>query len=161
MEVEGSKKKLSKKEAIERLEMQCSRHEMCTAQVEEKLYRWGVEEADRPAIVEHLITSRYVDNSRFALAFARDKSRFSKWGPQKIRMHLQAKRIASEDIALALEEVVADELPSAVFRELERKAQTTKARSDYELKMKLVAAGVRKGFSYDVVARAVDQIIAK
>jgi regulatory protein len=159
MEVGGGGKSLSKKQALERLEQTCSKREMCVSQVEEKLFQWGVEPQERAGIVESLLGSRYVDDRRFAVAFARDKFRFNTWGPQKIKMHLQAKRIDAEYIAEALHEVDQDELPMAVVKELQRKAESVKAKSTYELKMKLVAVGLRKGFVYGPVSRAVDQIL--
>ena len=161
MEVGRQGKSLSRKEALERLELLCSKREVCISQVEEKLYRWNVDPSERPSIVEFLVGNRYVDDKRFAVAFARDKFRFSKWGPHKIKVHLQEKRIDAEYVAEALQEVELEELPSAVVRELQRKSETLKAKNSYELKMKLVAVGLRKGFAYDLVSRAVDQILEK
>lgn len=161
MDVERKKKEVSVKEAIERLERSCSSREMCVSQVESKLYQWGIDASERAAIVESLVGNRYLDDRRFAIAFARDKSRFDKWGPQKIKMHLQAKRIDSDYVAEAMLEVEQSEIPASLVRELERKAETVKAKNTYELKNKLVAFGLRKGFGYDLISKEVDRIIKK
>jgi len=159
MEVERRVKEITAKDAAERLEMLCSKREICISQAEEKLRKWGLAPEAWDSIVNTLVNNRYIDNRRFAIAFARDKFRFNKWGPQKIRMQLLAKHIDAEYIVEALLEVNPNELPVSIIKELERKATSVKAKSAYELRMKLIAIGVRKGFSYDLVARAVSQIL--
>lgn len=159
MEVERKTKEITAKDATERLEMLCSKREMCISQVEEKLRKWGVASEDRDSVVITLINNRYIDDRRYAIAYAKDKFRFNKWGPQKIRMQLLVKRIDAEYIADALLEVNPVELPVSIIKELERKATSVKAKSAYELRMKLIAVGVRKGFCYEMVARAVSQIL--
>lgn len=156
---ERVEKIVSGTDAYDRLSRLCSTHEMCTFQAVQKMYRWGVVKEEQAKILERLTEERYIDDCRYAIAFARDKSRFDKWGPQKIKSYLTVKQIKSEYIRLALEEIVADELPDAVIRELERKSGTIKHSSLYDLRMKLIAFGVRKGYDFNVVAKAVNRMV--
>lgn len=155
------KKEISAKDAYERLTRLCSSREICEYQALQKMFSWGVVEEDRASVLKRLVEERYIDNGRFAVAFARDKFRFDRWGPQKIKSHLAIKHISQEQIEMALKEVEVDMLPDSVVRELERKLVTTKHKNEYDLKMKLVAFGVRKGFDFDLVAKVVSQIMKK
>ncbi|WP_047452277.1 regulatory protein RecX [Alistipes sp. ZOR0009] len=155
------KREISAKDAYERLTRLCSSREICEYQALQKMFSWGVAEEDRASVLKHLVEERYIDNERYAVAFARDKFRFDRWGPQKIKSHLALKHISQEHVQLALKEVEIDKLPEAVVRELKRKSETTKHKNEYDLKMKLIAFGVRKGFDFDIVVRAVNQIVMK
>ena len=68
------KKSMSAAVAIEKLEAQCSMSEYCSSEVMDKLYRWGVPSADRAGILAHLVEARFVDDSRYARGYVRDKA---------------------------------------------------------------------------------------
>jgi len=59
-------------------------------------------ELDALTIVERLVQEKFIDEERYAIAFAKDKFRFSGWGRIKIRYALQQKRIGNNDIVNAL-----------------------------------------------------------
>ena len=95
-------KTLTPPEALHRAAALCSSSEHCIADIREKLSRWGIGEPDARTIVERLVQERFIDEGRYAIAFAKDKFRFSGWGRIKIRYALQQKRIGNSDIVNAL-----------------------------------------------------------
>lgn len=95
-------KTLTPPEALHRAAALCSSSEHCIADIREKLSRWGIGEPDARTIVERLVQERFIDEERYAIAFAKDKFRFSGWGRIKIRYALQQKRIGNSDIVNAL-----------------------------------------------------------
>ena len=84
-------KQISAKDALVRLETLCARSEQSTGEAREKLRRWGILSADAEKIIDSLVDRRFIDNARFARAFARDKIRFSKWGRIKVSQKLREK----------------------------------------------------------------------
>ena len=92
------KKQLTEEQARLRLADLCARSEQCESDLMRKLRLWGLSASSAANVISDLRKGRFVDNSRFAGAFARDKARFSKWGRNKIRQGLLAKGISSEDI---------------------------------------------------------------
>ena len=94
-------KTLTPPEALHRAAALCSSSEHCIADIREKLSRWGIGEPDARTIVERLVQERFIDEGRYAIAFAKDKFRFSGWGRIKIRYALQQKRIGNSDIVNA------------------------------------------------------------
>ena len=94
-----------KKMALAKMEAICSRREYCSADIRERLLKFSLPEGAVEEIVESLKRERYLDDGRYAAAYARDKSSLAGWGPRKIEFALKGKGIGSEIIAQALEEV--------------------------------------------------------
>lgn len=74
----------------------CSRREYCSRGVLDLLRRKGVTGRDADEILGRLRAGRYVDDGRYARAFARDKALLSGWGPRKIACALSSKGIPPE-----------------------------------------------------------------
>ena len=76
-----------------KLSAYCSSAERCRADVEEKLRKAEASEEEKENILERLVAEGFIDERRYAKAFAADKFRFSKWGKRKIEFALRAKRV--------------------------------------------------------------------
>jgi len=149
-------KQITEKEALLRLSALCSQAEHCTYEMEEKLRGWGMSEEVIARIVEYLVIHKFVDDERFAHAFAIDKIRYNKWGRRKVEQALWAKRI-SEDTRRAVLDSISDEEYMNVLRPLLRsKRKNTKASNDYELKSKLIRFAMGHGFTIDLIRQCLD-----
>ena len=94
------------KKVLQGFELRCARQEMCSADVRRKALRSFEGDADRAdALVRSLVENGYVDDARYAAAFAREKSRLTGWGPVKITFQLRGKGISEEVIRQALQDV--------------------------------------------------------
>lgn len=118
----------------------CSRREISSGQARTKLLRWlEADTSGAEKVVDELVREKYIDDSRFARAYTRDKLRFSKWGPEKILRGLGdagversiAEEAVNSEENLSLE--VLSELLSKKRKELERKAE----KKDAGLRLKL------------------------
>ena len=87
------KKECSVDEARVKAEIYCAKAERCKCEVLHKLQLWGAPEEHEENILAHLVKEGYIDESRYAKAFVRDKYRFSQWGTMKISQALRLKRI--------------------------------------------------------------------
>ena len=97
-------------QAKNRLMAECSRKEISTGQARALLAKWldtGTDTKAVKEIINSLVKDKYIDDSRFAKAYTRDKLRFSKWGPEKIMTGLSD---AGIDKAIA-EQTVKEEEP--------------------------------------------------
>lgn len=134
---------------------ECSRREFCCEDIRNKLVEWGVEINDAEKIIGVLISEKFIDESRYASAFVRDKFKYNKWGKVKLAAHLRAKKLSSEIIKSALDSIE-DELYNKFLRELiESHRRSVKAKNQYDLKAKLLRYGLSKGFEssllYDIL----------
>lgn len=76
---------LTYEEALRKLGNLCARGEHCTGEVDEKMKKWGLSEADRQRVVSYLVAHQYIDDERFARAFVHDKLAYDGWGRRKNR----------------------------------------------------------------------------
>lgn len=153
------RKTKSAAEALQSLMRLCARGERSTGDAMRLMRTWGVPEGERQAVVDRLVAQRFIDNSRYAELYVREKSRLSGWGARKIAMQLRTKGVEKEVIAEALATIDRDEQSDRLAEKLRRKMRTTKAQSDYEMRGKLLRYALGLGYDYDDVSTALDKIM--
>ncbi|MDE7412782.1 MAG: RecX family transcriptional regulator [Muribaculaceae bacterium] len=153
------KKPVTKEAACLRMADLCARAEHSSHEIREKLRRLGLFTHDIDSIIEYLEQNRYIDNSRFAKAFARDKVRFSGWGKNKIRAALAMKRISSSEIREAIEAIEEEDYNNAINRAAAAKAQGLDL-NDYAQKAKLFRHLASRGFESSVISKAINRLIS-
>ena len=155
------RKTKSAEEALQSLMRLCARGERSTGDAMRLMRTWGVPEGERQAVVDRLVAQRFIDNSRYAELYVREKSRLSGWGARKIAMQLRTKGVEKEIIAEALATIDSDEQSDRLAEKLRRKMRTTKAQSDYEMRGKLLRYALGLGYDYDDASTALDKIMAE
>lgn len=140
------KKEMSAEEARLKAEAYCSLSEHCKSEMLGKLQQWGAPEKTWEAILNHLEKERYVDESRYATFFVRDKYRFNQWGRIKIAQALRMKHIPSACIDEAMEEIDEQEYLNILTSLLKKKVRSIKASNDYERNGKLVRFAAGHGY---------------
>lgn len=146
------------KKILDRLRGLCSRREYCVADVLKKASD-GLE-GDRAAaqeVVDVLVKEKYVDDLRYASAFARDKSAIQGWGEVKIRYMLSAKGVPRDVIDKALEEIDQDKAESRLEKLLQNKMKSLK--DDPQCRLKLLRFALGRGYSYDEVNDVVNSLL--
>ena len=107
-------------------------------------------------VVAKLIEEKYVDDLRFASAFARDKASIQGWGALKIRYMLSAKGVAKDVINTALEEVDGGKASDRLQKLIENKYRSLK--DDPQWKLKLLRFGLGRGYSYDELNEVIGKL---
>lgn len=143
--------------AIDRMRGICSRKECCRKEIMAKLLKLEIE--DPEGAVEQLCKENYINEVRYASAFARDKSALQGWGPLKIRLSLQAKGIPPETVAEALGEVDEDAAEAKLRALLCAKLRTLSREADPQKRYaKLLRFALGRGYNYDQIKKAYDHI---
>lgn len=153
-----AKKPLEASKARLRLEEQCSRAEMCSSEAMEKMRRWGVPQPEAAIVLKELLASRFIDDARFSRSFVRDKYRFAKWGRRKIVFALKQKRICSDDILQALDEIDMAEYQEILSHVLAHKSRAMPDSGSYEAKMKLLRFAVGRGYEADLALKIIKSL---
>lgn len=147
-----------KMKVTDRLRGLCSRREYCVEDVRQKaLKALEGDVAAAAEVVESLVKEKYVDDLRYASAFARDKASIRGWGEVKIRYMLSAKKISRDVIDQALAEVDKSRASSRLEKLLETKYRSL--REDPQCRLKLLRFSLGRGYSYDEVSKAVDRLM--
>ena len=117
--------------------------------------RWEIADDAQARVMQRLITERYVDDERFARAFANDKVKYNKWGRRKVEQAMWLKHIA-EDIRQRVLDSIDDEEYIAILRPLlQQKRRSVKAHNDYELRQKLIKFAIGRGFTMDIIKQCI------
>ena len=136
----------------------CSAREYCRSEIARKIEALKGESAiDTQAIISQLCKDKYIDENRYAAAFARDKSALQGWGEQKIRYALAAKGLADSAIAYGLEQVEPEKALRKMESVLAAKYRTLKG-DERERFQKLVKFGAGRGYSYNQIKAFYDNI---
>ena len=146
---------MTEQEAYLRLAALCAQAEHCEYEMQEKMRRWEIADDAQARVMQRLITERYVDDERFARAFANDKVKYNKWGRRKVEQAMWLKHIA-EDIRQRVLDSIDDEEYIAILRPLlQQKRRSVKARNDYELRQKLIKFAIGRGFTMDIIKQCI------
>ena len=132
---------------------QCSKKEYCSADVLAKLRRWELPEKDIAEIMAFLVKNRFLDDARFAEAYARDKFRFNRWGKLKIAQMLRRKQVADSVIGQALAALPEEDTDATCMELLRQKNKSIKDEDPYKRKAKLIRFALSRGFEYETVSR--------
>jgi len=127
-------KNLSTSEALNKMQNLCSGQEKCISDITQKLKTLKINNSDISEIIDNLIDNNFLNEERFAIAFANDKIKFNKWGLIKIKYELKSKRIKDNDIATAFSLINQDDYKEMQILELTKKIKSI---SDEEDKQKL------------------------
>ena len=150
---------LTPPEALHRAAALCSSAEHCTADIREKLARWGVTEADSRTIIDRLVQERFIDEQRYAVAFVKDKFRFSGWGRIKMRYALQQKRIDGSDIDHALATLDEEQYNDRLLELLQAKSRSIRDDDPEARRAKIFRFAASRGFESALIFNALKQVV--
>lgn len=148
-------KQLTPEVALDRLQSLCARAEHSTAEVREKLRRWGISGQDSEDIINRLVSSRYIDDSRYAKAMVNDKVKFARWGRRKIEQALYTRGINSSIIHQALDTIDPDLYEANLHAVLIAKSRALPQPLSYENRVKLYRHALSRGYEPDLISRAI------
>ena len=147
---------MEEKKVLERLQRQCARMEYCVSDIRRKALKAVEGDADAAGrIVASLVADRFVDDRRYAAAFAREKAALQGWGEVKIRFQLREKGISEEIITEALQEID----PAKAASKLDKLAadRYRLLKGDPQCRLKLLKTLLSRGYGYDEVEAAVSR----
>lgn len=151
------KKPMKPEAATLRLEDLCARSEQCSSDLRRKLSGWGISSSDSDSIMRHLSENRFVDDSRFARAFVRDRYRFAGWGRRKIISGLYAKRIAKGMIDDAMAEIDVRQYASIAFKAIAaRLRQLPEDMDPRDKRMRLMRFAAGRGYEVALIIKILE-----
>lgn len=132
----------------------CARSEQCEYDIREKLRRNLLQSSVVDEIISFLLERHFIDNKRYARSFANDKVRFAGWGRNKIRQALRLKRIPSDFIDNAIENIDEKEYNQSLLRIAQNKAKSLDI-DIYQDKIKLYRHLLSRGFESAKISKVI------
>ncbi|MCJ7446859.1 MAG: RecX family transcriptional regulator [Bacteroidales bacterium] len=129
----------------------CSRREYCADDIRTRLKSWGISDNGSEKIINILYKENFINDIRYSKAFVKDKFIYNKWGKVKIAAHLKIKKIPPDIIKTALDSIDNEDYIKILKEILSDHRRFIKARSQYDLKGKLLRYGLSKGFESDLL----------
>lgn len=149
---------MTEQEALQKLGALCSRSEHCSYEMQDKMTRWGIDEQTQVRIISALKKGKFIDDERFARAFANDKVRYNKWGKHKVDQALYMKHINEDIRHRVLNEIEEADFKTALRPLLQAKTKSIKAKNDYELNCKLIRFALGRGYELDEIKECLTEI---
>jgi regulatory protein len=137
----------------------CAYQERSHLEVRNKLYGLGLPSYQVEEIVSHLITEGYLNEERFARAFAGGKFRLKSWGRIKIIQALESKGVTTNCIKCGLKEIDEADYLKTIESLIQRKLGQLDEPNAF-IKRDLISKYViQKGFEPELVWQTVKRLI--
>jgi regulatory protein len=128
-----------------------------TQEIRQKLGKKGYEEAVIESAIERMTRMGYLDDRSFARFWIESRSRSKPLGKQALTYELRQKGIADAILRELLDELVDES--NAAYQAAEGRVRRMRGSSQREFKQKLGSFLQRRGFRYDSINQALNQLI--
>jgi regulatory protein len=155
------KRSPSPEQALQKLKQYCGYQERSHSEVVEKLYSLGVWKNEHDAILSSLIEQNYLNEERFAMAFAGGKYRIKQWGRVKIKYELKQRKVSDYLIKKALAQIDEYEYFDTLKKMVAQKYAALKSEQYLVRKKKTFDYLMGKGFEPALITAALAAVTEK
>lgn len=151
-------KKPTLQEARSKIERYCAYQERHHQEVRSKLYSYGLFQNDVEEMIASLIVSGFLNEERFAKAYAGGKFRMKKWGRMKIENALQSKGISPNCIRSGLKEIDEKDYLSTLRELLQQKWDLIPEPNIYVRRDRVSKYAIAKGYEPERVWQMIREL---
>ena len=156
------RRRIGKEQALQKLKHYCGYQERCHAEAREKLYSFGLFKQEVEECISRLIEEDYLNEERFAIAYAGGKFRMKQWGRIKIKQALKEKRVSDYCIKKSLNEIDAKQYDDTLAKLAAEKWNELHSEKNIFIKMRKTQDYLlQKGYELNLVAQVVRHLAAK
>jgi regulatory protein len=145
-------------QAFDRISSYCAYQERSHKEVRNKLYEYGLHRGDVEELLAKLITEGFLNEERFAKAFAGGKFRMKKWGRNKIVHELESHGVTSKCIQKGLAELSDSDYKKTLRGLLVKKLDLTKEPNLFKKRDKAARFAIGKGYESELVWAVLKEI---
>lgn len=145
-------------ETLEKLKSYCAYQERCESEILTKLKSTFLNPRESKKLIEELKKMSFIDNARFAEAYASGKFRIKGWGKQKIRTGLKAKQLSEELINNALDKLDFDEYSIRLKEIARKKWRLLGNKKDLNTRQKLFRFLYVKGYESELINKVLNDL---
>ncbi|HLO45430.1 MAG TPA: regulatory protein RecX [Leadbetterella sp.] len=140
----------------------CVYQERTQVEVRKRLQEWKIWGDEAEEIIAYLITENYLNEERFAKAFAGGKFRVKKWGRLKIKAELKARKMSKYVLESAMKEIPNDDYFTTATLLIEKKMNDLKTEiNPLKRKQKILNYMISKGYESNIVLEIMKDLEAK
>ena len=143
---------------LQKIRYFCSYQERSIRETGEKLKDWVVQRKRIPGIIRQLQKEGYLNEERFAKAFAGGKFRQNKWGLQKIGFELKLKGVPESIINKGLESIDREDYLNVLKDLILRKKNEIKSEEELIIREKIINFVHGKGYEIDLILAVLKEL---
>jgi regulatory protein len=152
------KKQVTVEQALQKLKHFCGYQERSHYETQQKLYSLGLYKKDVEILLSQLIEENYLNEERYATAFASGRFRIKQWGRIKIKYELQQHKVSSYNIAKALKSIDETDYLATLQALAEKKWTSLKSEQYLNRQAKTTSFLMQRGFEPNLIATAIAKI---
>ena len=146
-----------KKQILKKAWSWCAYQDRSTKQTWNRLLNSGLSEEEAEAVLKQLQDEGFVDDERFASAYARGKFHNNHWGREKIRQGLEQNELDEKIISKALSEIEDAEYLSQLRKLISNKSRELQRYEEAIRKEKIYNFALSKGYEASLVFEIINE----
>ena len=145
--------KLNKDQALQKLRHYCGYQERSHKEVKDKLYSFGLYKQYVEEAIATLIEEDYLNEERYATAFAGGHFRSKQWGRVKITYELRQKGVSAYCINKALKEIDENDYLETIRSLVQKKSESLRGErlNAFARQQKIMNYMMQKGFEPPII----------
>ena len=151
------KKRHTSAEALAKIYRFCAYQERSHQEVRQKLFDLGLYASEAEELLSRVITEGFLNEERFAKAYAGGKFRMKRWGRLKIIRELEAKGLTKNCIKSGLKEIDEADYRRALEEVLEKQSAKVDEADEFVRRDKIARYAIQRGFEPELVWKAVKE----
>lgn len=145
------RKRLSPTEALAKIQHYCAYQDRSHKEVKTRLYDYGLNESLVDELIAQLITEGFLNEERFAKAFAGGKFRMKKWGKLKIKNELEFLGLTKNCIQRGLKEIDSADYSKTLKSLIKKKSTEIKEENLFKKRDRVARFAIGKGYEPEMV----------
>ena len=138
--------------ALQKAKHYCAYQERCHSEVRDKLYSFGLHRNETEPLLTQLIEEGFLNEERFAIAYAGGKFRLKNWGKEKIKYALKQKQVSDYCIRKALAAISNTDYNKTFNSLADKKLATLKSEKNIFIKKRKIKDYLQqKGFEIKMI----------
>jgi regulatory protein len=154
------RKRFSPAEALAKIHRYCAWQERSHKEVKTRLYDYGLYASQVDEILSQLITDGFLNEERFARAYAGGKFRMKKWGKLKIKNELEFLGLTKNCIQRGLKEIEPADYSKTLKALIKKKSAESKEENIFKKRDKVARFAIGKGYEPEMVWEYVRDLVA-
>jgi len=135
----------------------CAYQERSQQELRDKLYSWGLHKADVEKTIAQMVEEGFMNEERFAIAFAGGKFRIKHWGRIKIKLALKQKKVSDYCIRKALNEIDEKDYRKTLEKLISSYSKKVFEKNPLKKNYRIAQHAIGKGFEPEMVWNAINQ----
>jgi regulatory protein len=138
--------------ALQKAKHYCAYQERCHSEVRDKLYSFKLHRNEVEQLLTQLIEEDYLNEERFAIAYAGGKFRIKSWGKEKIKYALKQKQVSDYCIRKGLGLISNIDYNKTFFLVADKKLKSLKSEKNIFIKKRKMKDYLQqKGFEIKLI----------